>query len=191
MRILVVHASRYGSTQGIAERIAETLRQRGVETIVKTVQDADDPAGYDGVVIGSAVYYFHWMKKDSAFLRQHRDVLAEKPVWLFSSGPLGTKTVDDQGRDVLVVTVPKEIAEFEEAIHPRGHRVFFGALTPKKLGFFHRLMFNLPANRDRKLFPDGDFRDWNAIDAWAVRIVEELKVGADRTPRPQEAGVPA
>lgn len=85
-------------------------------------------------------------------------MLAERPVWLFSSGPLGTKATDDQGRDLLTVTEPKEIADFREAINPRGHQVFFGALDAKKLGFLHRLMFNLPANRDRKLFPDGDSR---------------------------------
>lgn len=190
MRILIVHASRYGSTQGIAERIAEKLQQRGIETTVKAVRDADDPARYDGVVIGSAAYYFHWMKRASEFVRQNRAALAKMPVWLFSSGPLGTKTTDDQGRDVCEVTVPKEIAEFRETIHPREHRVFFGALIPKKLGFLHRLMFNLPANRDRKLFPDGDFRDWNAIDAWAAKIADELKTCGDRVmPQSHEAAV--
>jgi menaquinone-dependent protoporphyrinogen oxidase len=58
MRVLIVYASRYGSTQGIAERIAATLRRQGVETTVTPVHDAGDPAGYDAVVIGSAAYYF-------------------------------------------------------------------------------------------------------------------------------------
>lgn len=119
-------------------------------------------------------------------------MLAERPVWLFSSGPLGTKATDDQGRDLLTVTKPKELADFREAINPRGHQVFFGALDAKKLGFLHRLMFNLPANRDRKLFPDGDFRDWNAIDAWAGKIAKELQAGADRRAAvSHETGAPA
>ena len=45
---------------------------------------------------------------------------------------------DAQGRDLLVVAEPKEIAEFREAINPRDHRVFFGAFDPKKLGFKDR-----------------------------------------------------
>ena len=192
MKVLVVHASRYGSTQGIAERIGETLRRRELEVTVKPVRYADDPDGYDAVVIGSAAYYFHWLKKALEFVRRHRETLAKRPVWLFSSGPLGTKAIDDQGRDVLTVTEPKDIVELRDAIRPRGHQVFFGALNPKKLGFLHRLMFNLPANRDRKLFPDGDFRDWNAIDAWAGKIAEELK--EERTASaaiPHEVGMPA
>jgi len=175
MRVLIVYASRYGSTQGIAERIAATLSQHGLETTVKSVTDAGDPAEYDAVVIGSAAYYFRWMKKAAEFVRRHRVALAERPVWLFSSGPLGTKTVDEEGRDVCAVTVPREIAEFEDSIHPRGHRVFFGALHRDKLGFAHRLMLKLPVNRDNAVFPLGDFRNWNDIDAWTGKIAQALK----------------
>jgi len=192
MRVLIIHASRYGSTQGIAERIATTLSQHGVETTVKPVRDAGDPSAYDAVVIGSAAYYFHWMKKASAFVRRNRAVLADRPVWLFSSGPLGTKTVDDQGRDVRAVTVPKEIADFQEAIHPRDHRVFFGVLDPKKMGFLHRLMLKLPVNKDNAIFPVGDFRDWNDIDAWAVSIAESLQALADgAAPSTHKTEIPA
>jgi len=179
MRVLIAHASRYGSTQGIAERIAVTLRQHGLETTVKPVQDAGDPAEFDAVIIGSATYYFRWMRKASRFVRRNRGTLAERPVWLFSSGPLGTKTTDDQGRDLRMVTEPREIAEFREAIHPRDHRVFFGALLPHKLGFLHRLMLKLPANKDQAVLPQGDFRDWNDIDAWAGEIAEALQTTAE------------
>ena len=186
MRVLIIHASRYGSTQGIAERIAATLGQREVETTVKPVRDAGNPADYDAVVIGSATYYVHWMKRAAQFVRQNRAALAATPVWLFSSGPLGTKMTDDQGRDVRAVTEPKEIAEFREMIHPRDHRVFFGAMNPGKLGLLHRLMFNLPANRDGALFPEGDFRDWNDIDAWAGKIADELKALMEASPSAQK-----
>jgi len=192
MRVLIVHASRYGSTEGIAERIAATLDQREVQSTVMSVRHAGNPAGYDAVVVGSATYYFHWMKKAVQFVQQNRAVLDGMPVWLFSSGPLGTKTTDDQGRDVRALTEPREIAEFRATIHPRDHRVFFGALLPKKLGFFHRLMFNLPANRDGALFPEGDFRDWNDIDAWAGKIADELKSPTlEPTPSTQTGLTPA
>ncbi|HVN17146.1 MAG TPA: flavodoxin domain-containing protein [Dongiaceae bacterium] len=175
MRVLIVYASRYGGTQGIAERVGAVLRQHSLEVVVESVEQASDPADYDAVVIGSAAYYFRWMKKATDFVRRNRSALAERPVWLFSSGPLGTKTVDEQGRDVCEVTVPKEVAEFKESIHPRGHRVFFGALIREKLGFAHRLMLKLPVNRDNAVFPLGDFRDWKAIELWASEIAGELK----------------
>ena len=178
-RVLVVYASRHGATQGIAERIATTLAQYGLEVTVGPVESAVDPADYDAVVIGSAAYFFRWMKKARQFVRRNRAVLAERPVWLFSSGPLGTEANDDKGRDKRTVTVPKEIAEFIEAIHPRDHRVFFGALIPSKLGFIHGLIFKMPANRDHAILPEGDFRDWNDIEHWAREIAQSLKATAD------------
>jgi menaquinone-dependent protoporphyrinogen oxidase len=181
MRVLVVYASRYGATQEIAKRIAATLREQGLEAMVQPANHADDPADYDAAVIGSAAYYFHWMKSAAAFVRRNRDTLTSRPVWLFSSGPLGTEAKDTQGRDVRAVTEPKEIAEFRETIRPKDHRVFFGALDPSKLGFAHRLLMKLPANRENALFPVGDFRDWNDVEAWANRIAQALKASADDT----------
>lgn len=188
MRVLVVYASRYGATQGIAERIAATLRQHGVDVTLKPVQAAGDPADYDAFVIGSAIYYFRWMRKAAEFVRRNRAVLAERPVWLFSSGPLGVETKDAEGRDKCAVTVPKDIAEFEQSIHPREHRVFFGALERDKLGFTHRLMLKLPVNKDNAIFPLGDFRDWNNIEAWAGKIAESLKSSAGEEAVPLENG---
>ncbi len=178
MRVLVIHSSRYGATQGIAERIAAILRQHSHETTVQSAQYADDPAEYDAVVIGSAIYYFHWRKYATKYVRRYRDVLANRSVWLFSSGPLGTETKDAQGRELCVVLEPKEIAEFRQTIKPRDHRVFFGALEPGTVGFTHRLMLKLPANRDHALFPEGDFRDWSDIEAWAGSIALALKTPA-------------
>jgi len=179
MRILVVYESRCGATQGIAERIAEILRDRGLQATVQPAHSADDPARYDAVVIGSAAYYFHWMKRALEYVRRHHDVLANPPVWLFSSGPLGREAIDAQGRDVRDMTIPKDIAEFQKTINPRDHRVFFGAMDHSKLPFPHRLVLKLPVNRDNAIFPEGDFRDWHDIEKWAGSIADSLNVSAD------------
>ncbi|MGO9318061.1 MAG: flavodoxin domain-containing protein [Terracidiphilus sp.] len=176
MRVLVAYASRYGATQGIAERIAATFRLQGVEATVESVLQAGDPAGYDAAVIGSAIYMLHWMKQATKFVRRNSKALANRPVWLFSSGPLGAKAQDAQGRDLCEILEPKEIAEFKGTVKPREHKVFFGGMEPAKLGFWHRLIYKVPANRDGAIFPQGDFRNWAAIDAWAGSIAQALKV---------------
>jgi menaquinone-dependent protoporphyrinogen oxidase len=114
------------------------------------------------------------MKPATQFVRRYRDVLANRPVWLFSSGPLGSEARDAQGGDKRDIAEPEEIAEFRQTIRPRDHRVFLGALDPNKLGFIHRLMLKLPANRDNALFPVGDFRDWNDVEAWANTIAQAV-----------------
>jgi len=91
MRVLIAYASRYGTTKGIAERIAATLRLQGLDAIVEAVGKAGDPAGYDAVVIGSAAYFFRWMKDAKSFVLRYAGPLANRPVWLFSSGPLAVR----------------------------------------------------------------------------------------------------
>jgi menaquinone-dependent protoporphyrinogen oxidase len=170
MLTLVAYASKYGATKGIAERIADVLRTHGLEVEVRPVKDVGDVTGYDAFVIGSAAYYFSWLKEATAFVRRNRAVLASRPVWLFSSGPLGAATTDAKGRDVRESTVPKQIAELTTVIAPRDHRVFFGALDRGKLGFLDRLIVSMPAIP----FSEGDFRDWADIQTWAEGIAKEL-----------------
>jgi menaquinone-dependent protoporphyrinogen oxidase len=172
MNVLVGYATKYGATQGIAERIAEQLQVAGVAAEVRPVQAVGDLTGYDAYVIGSAIYMGAWRKEATAFVQSNQAILAAHPVWLFGSGPLGAATTDSRGQDLLVVSEPKEFAEFTEAIRPRGRQMFFGALDPRTLTLPERLLRRLPAGRT--LLPEGDFRDWSAIDAWAAGIAHEL-----------------
>ncbi len=174
MSVLVAYASKHGSTQGIAERIAERLLAAGLDAEAQPVDAVRDPAAYDAVVIGAATYMFHWMKEATAFVRRNRALLATRPVWLFSSGPLGTEATDKEGQDLRVVSEPREVPELRAAIHARDHRVFFGAFNPrmKPVGLTERLALMMPAAR--AAFPNGDFRDWAEIEAWADGIAQEL-----------------
>ena len=161
MAVLIAYASKHGSTQGIAERIAEKLRQLGKEAEARPVEEVSDPGSYEAFVIGSAIYYGSWLKEATEWVRRSRVVLAQCPVWLFSSGPLGTEVKDAEEQ-------PKEIAEFQQAIRPRDQRVFFGALDHSHLSFAERVM--VKAVRA----PEGDFREWQVIEAWAASIARDL-----------------
>jgi menaquinone-dependent protoporphyrinogen oxidase len=170
--ILVTYASKRGATKEIAERIAETLTAAGQQAEAKPVRATGDLSAYDAFVVGSAAYFGRWLREAASFVQKNRAVLASRPVWLFSSGPLGTEATDADGQDLRAAAEPKEIAEFREAIQPRDHRVFFGALDPGRLGLRDRLIRALPAGR--ALLPEGDFRDWAEVKAWAAGIAREL-----------------
>ena len=62
MHVLVAYASRHGATQGIAERIAQTLEKSGVTAEARPAATIKGVAGYDAFVIGSAAYMLHWEK---------------------------------------------------------------------------------------------------------------------------------
>lgn len=174
MNVLVTYASRHGSTAGIAERIVSQLRAAGLPTDVMPVDEVTDLHAYDAFVIGGAAYMGHWMKDVTAFVKHHRALLADDPVWLFSSGPLGADNVDKDGRDVLESARPKEFEDIVAAIRPRAAQVFFGAWDPSTppAGIAEQLMKLVPAGK--QALPSGDFRDWTAIDAWADEIATVL-----------------
>src|SRR6266516_5108302 len=158
MTVLVAYASKHGSTQGIAERIAEQL---GKEAEARPVDAVENPGSYEAFVIGSAIYYGSWLKEAVGWVHHNQAVLAQRPVWLFSVGPLGTEVQDAEQQ-------PKEMAEFQQTIKPREQRIFFGALDHSHLSFAERVM--VKAVRA----PEGDFRDWQVIEAWAASIARDL-----------------
>lgn len=162
MTVLVAYASKHGSTQGIAERIAEKLRQMGKEAEVRPIDAVKDPGSYEAFVIGSAVYYRSWLKEATEWVRRNQAVVAAHPVWLFSSGPLGVEVKDAKQQ-------PKELAEFQETLRPRDERIFFGALDHSRLSFAERIMVKAVSA------PEGDFRDWQVIEAWAASIAQDLR----------------
>jgi len=180
MRVLVTYATRHGATAGIAERIAAVLTRTGLSAEARPVEDVSDIEPYDAVVLGGAAYMAHWLKSAVTFCRRHREQLAARPVWLFSSGPLGTDLVDKNGNNVLETVRPEEFDEFTKLLHPRGEQVFFGAYNPDAppIGLGERLVHHLPAAWEA--LPAGDFRDWPAIEAWAAQIAAELATGQPR-----------
>lgn len=176
MRILVTYASRTGSTKGIAELIAEKLRDRGLSAEARDVDDVRDPENYNAYVIGSGVYMGHWMKEAKQFIIRNKSLLSGRPVWLFSSGPVGPNAKDSRGRDLKEVSGPTEIEELKTVARPLDHRVFFGALFGDRLegaiGFTYRLMRH--SKTIAESMPDGDYRDWKEIEAWAYGIAATI-----------------
>lgn len=184
-KVLVVYASRHNATRGIAERIGEVLRTEGLET---DVAPADQVAGVgraDAVVVGSAVYMGSWLKEGIEFIKRNEVRLAELPLWLFSSGPIpdSSKEKTPSGDPLEDALGPKDgpgsggrkkIAEIAAATNPKDHRVFLGAFDPSDppKATSERLVRMLAAVKNA--LPAGDFRDWNAIEAWAREIAAAL-----------------
>jgi menaquinone-dependent protoporphyrinogen oxidase len=163
MRICIAYATRHGAT----------LRDEGLEAEVVPVADARVADTCDAIVVGSAAYIGSWLGEASDFVRRNEALLRSRPVWLFTSGPLGTELVDAEGRSVL--EDPKGVTELAAAVGARGTKVFFGAFDPaeKPRGMSERLVRMMPASK--ALLPPGDFRDWAVIDAWAREIAGALR----------------
>ncbi|QWF77997.1 flavodoxin domain-containing protein [Amycolatopsis sp. CA-230715] len=162
MNVLVAVASKHGATREIADvlgrAIGEALDEAGTPAEVEVLfaETAVDPAEYDAVVLGSAVYIGHWLETAARFVDRHAAVLRAMPVWLFSSGPVGEPLR------------PAEATEFTaRLLADTGaveHRVFGGKIDRGVLRFAERAL--VKALRVK----DGDYRDWHAISAWGREI---------------------
>ena len=161
MKVLVTVASRYGSTQQIGDAIGQVLTSHGLEVTVARAEGLDDVERYDAVVLGSAVYMGKWLPAAKRFVEQYGQEMAERPTWLFSSGPLGSPPRPHEEEAV-------SLASIWSNTRPMGHRLFAGKLDRRQLAFRDRAV--VTAVRA----PDGDFRDWEDIEAWASSIAETL-----------------
>lgn len=167
-KVLVAYGTKYGATEGIAGKIGEVLRQAGLDADVANVNNIKDIGPYGAVVLGSAVYIGAWRKEAAKFLKQNEAALAQKAVWLFSSGP-----TEEGDPEELVEGwgFPKRLQPIADRIKPRGSAVFHGALDVNKMNGIEKWMINKVGAGT------GDFRDWNAISAWAEGIAKALKAG--------------
>jgi menaquinone-dependent protoporphyrinogen oxidase len=170
--VMVVVGSRHGATRGIADRIAETLRGEGLVVSFFDAADAPSPQSADAVVIGGAAYMGKWLDEVSHYISRHHELLAARPTWLFSSGPVGDERVDKQGKDLLAP--PEFLLDAARDLGSRGTKVFFGRWDPSDppASTAERLFRLLPISKD--VLPVGDYRDWPAIEGWAQEIAREL-----------------
>jgi menaquinone-dependent protoporphyrinogen oxidase len=165
MTVLVAAASRHGATREIAEAIAQELGARGVEADVADVEQVDDVAGYEAVVLGSAIYMGKWLEPARLFVDLHAETLSSRPTWLFSSGPVGAPPKPDAEHAV-------ELGSIVDRVDAHDHRVFAGRLERSDLGLGERVA----AGALRAQY--GDFRDWEAVATWADGIADRLRDGA-------------
>ncbi len=164
MRVLVSFASRHGTTEDIAKTIAARLEIRGLNVEVQDVTAVKSIDGYAGVVVGSAVYMGKWEQSARSLLQREASMLRERPVWLFSTGPVG-EPLFPEGES-------EEAAALAEKISAKGHVTFAGKLDRHELNLIERLTVAVVHAKD------GDYRDWEAIDGWADEIADDLFANA-------------
>jgi menaquinone-dependent protoporphyrinogen oxidase len=166
LRVLVAVASKHGATADIGAALATALtdsvagRAAGLTAVCVPVEQRPDPAPYDAVVLGSAVYVGRWLEPARHYAAEHVAALRSRPVWLFSSGPVGEPP--------FPADEPHDVEPLARSMGARGQRVFPGRLDKSLLTFGERAM--VTAMRA----PIGDFRDWAAVLAWGDEIAAEV-----------------
>ena len=162
--ILIAYATRYGSTQEVAEAIAATLREAGFTVDLQLLREVRSPDRYGAIVMGAALYMFRWHKDALNFLSRHRKSLQERPVAVFALGPTHEPLDEQEWRDSRA-QLDKELVKYPW-FKPVALEMFGGKYDPQSL----RFPINMLAGKE----PASDIRDWTAIRAWAGSLVEKL-----------------
>jgi len=165
-KILVAYASRAGSTGGVAGTIGEALCNGGATVDVRLAKDVTDVSAYRALVVGSAIYMGNWMSEAVKFVESHRDALSRVPVAYFTVCLTLKDDTDENRRTVAAYLDP--VLEKVPEVEPVTVGLFAGALDYSKLSFLYRTIAKKMSG------PEGDFRDWEAINAWAGQVHDRL-----------------
>ena len=174
-RVLVTCATAAGSTTGIAERIAATLRASGAEIACRPAGPDVDPGSFDAFVVGSAVHDMAWLAPALDLLPRLQET--GRPVWCFSVGG-----IQPRGRIARTMTdreLRRVARSFPPALALRGERMFGGIIDLEHTPLWGRLFFRAMGGRA------GDHRDWASVEAWAEEIAAALPHRGDDAQRRQ------
>ncbi len=192
-RILVAHASLAGSTAEVAEHIVRTVSTDGVAAESHPASEITTLEGYDAVIV-AAPMIIGWHRAAQLFLAQLAEQLAALPVayciMCYTLTDTGAETV--QGVPVTVdpqLQQPPQVpgrlsfkerqttasaylqSAFKRApqVKPVAAGFFKGVVDYSKLSLFSMLFLRLVIRAE-----SGDYRDWDAITAWAEDVRGKL-----------------
>ena len=167
-KILVAYASRYGSTQEVAEAIAATLREADLTVELQPMRDVRSLDGYSAVVMGAPLFVMKWHRDAHRFLARHQTGLSQRPLAIFALGPLQADQMAGSRAQL-----DGELAK-HTWLDPVALELFVGKYDPARLTFPHNLVASAPASPLHGV-PASDHRDWDAIRAWAQTVAELLR----------------
>lgn len=192
-RMLLVYATRHGSTREVADAFAEGLRDAFAEVDVREAKAAPGPAGYDAVVVGGPMI-MGWHKDARKYLKRHKEQLAAVPFALFVTAASLTEDGVDavQGmpiaKDPWLVKKPRSADKLSRKeryalprhyvgdilkdcapARPRSVALFAGSLDLTTMNVFEKLFVLLVIGAT-----PGDGRHFDFIREWATGLAGTL-----------------
>ena len=169
-KVLVAYASQYGSTSEVAAAIGQVFCESGLVVDVETVANIHDLTPYQAVILGSPIQSEAWKPEAVAFIEMHRAALSHVPVAYFLT--CMTLGLADDSPEVRhrVAGYLDPVREQIPEVQPVDVGLFAGALDYSKMSYAMQTLYRVFAEDDT----DGDYRDWDAIRAWAKGIQPKL-----------------
>jgi menaquinone-dependent protoporphyrinogen oxidase len=163
-KVLVAYASKAGSTAEVAAAIGEVLNKSGADVTVEQIKNVKDLSAYQAVVVGSLIRMGSWVGEAKSFIEKNKDTLNKVPTAFFTV--CGTLKDDNE-------ETRKEVAGYVtpilQIIKPVENGLFAGKIDFSKMNFLDRMIMEKMIKS-----PQGDFRNWDVINAWAASLVPQM-----------------
>ena len=164
-KVLIAYATRTGTTREIAEGIGKIFIDSGIQVEITPVKKVRMLDGYDAIILGTAVRFGMLMREMVRFVRKKKTALSKYPVAAFEVCLSMKKETPEHHKtaDTYLDPIRREVALLSE-----GH--FAGKMEYAKLGFIARFIIKKMVQT-----PEGDFREWDMIEAWTRKLIEQLE----------------
>jgi len=162
-RVLVAYASKAGSTAEVADAIGKRLADTGLTVDIRRARNVRSVDGYAAVVVGSAIRAGQWLSEARGFVKTHRAGLAARKTAFFTLCMTLQQDTPEHRETVAAYLKP-----VREILEPDKIEFFAGKMDYRKLALVPRLIV-----RSMRV-PEGDFRNWDAISAWADALSSEM-----------------
>ncbi len=163
-KILVTYATGGGATAGAAEAIAKKLAECGLTADVRPVTAVTDLSPYSAAVLGSAIHSGEWLPEMLEFMKKNQTALRSMPTAVFqvcmmlAADPVKNQKWADGWLEPI-----------RSLVKPAAEKSFAGMLFPDRYTKFSEKLGLRIFLATIKMKP-GDYRDWDAINAWAASL---------------------
>ena len=164
-KILIVYASKCGSTGEVAQAIGQSLCDQGASVDVRPVKAMTSVEGYRAVLVGSAIRMGQWLPEAVDFLKKNQARLSQMPTAFFT---VHMQNVDDRPESQAARAA--YVAPVRQLVTPSAEAFFAGKIELARMSFFDRLLSQAMKAKDE------DLRDWAKIRAWAQGLPLALKL---------------
>ena len=169
-KVLIAYASQYGTTSEVATAVGDVFCQSSLTVDVKSIADVNDITPYQAVIIGAPIHSGAWKPEAVTFVETHQAALSKIPVAYFLTSMMLGLTENTPEVRQEVAGYLDEVLEKMPAIKPIDIGLFAGALDYSKMSYAMRVLYRAFSEDDT----DGDYRDWDAIQAWATEVQSKL-----------------
>jgi len=181
MHVLIVYGSKEGQTAKIAERIAQIIRNRGLQASTfsgKEIQADFATDVFDAAIVGGSIHVDNYPAYLRKFVTKHHDWLNKVPSAFFTV----CMAIRSQNADER-----EEAKNYGERFnktthwHPTLIDTFAGAVKYTQYNIITRFIMKRIAKREggsTDTSHDHEYTDWDAVARFTNRFLEEISVTA-------------